>query len=327
MSTAAKQRLLNNINTRLYDVVTAAQRDKIMALISEEMIAFDTEEIISAPAKVSLDLMEEFINAKTIEGKTGSTLSQYRYILNRFLSDVGTPVPQITVYHIRAYLMSERNRGVSDSSISGYRSVLCSFFGWLYKESLIPKDPMLNIGTIKTPKVVRLPYSDVEIERLKSACKTVRDKALICFMLATGCRVSEVCGVDRDAVSWSDMRCKVLGKGNKERIVYLDSVAIMYLKQYLSDRKDSSPALFVSRHGKRMTPAGIQVMLRRLGEKIGIENVHPHRFRRTLATNLINRGMPIQEVAHVLGHEKIDTTMTYIYIENQNVQAAYRRYS
>lgn len=327
MSTAAKQRLLNNINTRLYDVVTAAQRDKIMALISEEMIAFDMEEIISAPAKVSLDLMEEFINAKTIEGKASSTLSQYRYILNRFLSDVGTPVPQITVYHIRAYLMSERNRGVSDSSISGYRSVLCSFFGWLAKESLIPKNPMLNIGTIKTPKVVRLPYSDVEIERLKSACKSIRDKALICFMLATGCRVSEVCGVDRDAVSWPDMRCKVLGKGSKERIVYLDPVVIMYLKQYLSDRKDSSPALFASRNGERMTPAGIQVMLRRLGEGTGIENVHPHRFRRTLATNLINRGMPIQEVAHVLGHEKIDTTMDYIYIENNRVQAAYRRYS
>ena len=223
--------------------------------------------------------------------------------------------------------MAERRRGIADSSLEGTRSIMRSFFSWLQREGLIRIDPTGNLGAVKAPKVVRLPYSDVEIERLKAACATVRDRAIVCFLLSTGCRISEVVGLDRGAINWQDMCCKVYGKGAKERMVYLDTVTAMYLKQYLAERSDDCQALFASRRGDRLTVSGIQAMLRNLGEATGIPNVHPHRFRRTLATRLIDRGMPIQEVAHVLGHEKLDTTMAYVYIDNANVRAAYQKYS
>lgn len=275
----------------------------------------------------SLDMLEAFLNAKEIEGKSKGTIERYRYALTRMLTELNAPISRITVFHLRQYLMNERNRGITDSTLNGVRSVMCSFFNWLQREALVQQNPTANLGPIRCPRVVRLPYSDVEIERLKSACESPRDRAIVCFLLSTGCRISEVIALNRNAINWQEMSCKVLGKGNKERIVYLDSVSVMYLKQYLNSRTDTDPALFYSRRGTRLTVAGIQNMLRGLGEAANVENVHPHRFRRTLATRLIDRGMAIQEVAHILGHEKLDTTMRYVYIDNANVRVSYQRHT
>lgn len=327
MSIASKQQLIRGIGAKLADAVTVAQMDRILATLSEELEHYEVEAVHDDSPCVSLDLLDEFLSAKQIEGKSAKTLACYRYRLAGMLREIGTPVSSITVYHLRGYLMAERKRGLADSTLEGIRSILRSFFSWLEREGLIQTDPTANLGAVKVPKVVRLPYSDVEIERLKNACKTVRDRAIVCFLLSTGCRISEVVGLDRSGIDWVRMSCKVFGKGAKERIVYIDTVTAMYLKQYLAERTDTNPALFSSCYGDRLTVVGIQRMLQRLGQATGIPNVHPHRFRRTLATRLIDRGMPIQEVAHVLGHEKLDTTMRYIYIDNTNVQTAYKKYS
>lgn len=327
MSQAAKQQLVKALGEELNDELTAAQLKKVLSTLVLKLEGFEVESLGSPDSSISFDLLDDFLNAKIIEGKSPKTVERYRYILTKALTKINCPVAMITVMHLRSYMMEERNRGVADSTLEGLRSILRSFFSWLHREGIIPTDPTGNLTTVKCARIVRYPYSDVELEKLKAGCKTVRDKALVCFLLSTGCRVSEVIKLNFTAIDFTGMSCKVLGKGNKERIVYIDNVTAMYLKQYLTQRKDGSDALFASRGGNRLTVAGIQETLRVLGERTGVQNVHPHRFRRTLATNLINRGMPIQEVAHILGHEKLDTTMRYVFIDDVNVKAAYQKYS
>ena len=222
--------------------------------------------------------------------------------------------------------MDEKKKGLQDSSIEGVRCVLSSFFSWSWKEGLLKNNPCANIGAVKCQKKIRLPFSAVDIEKLKKACKSQRDKALVCFLLSTGARISEVCALNRDAISYDLLECTVLGKGNKERTVYIDEVTAMELRAYMSARKDNSPALFAGKGTERMTPHGVREMLTDLGAAAGVENVHPHRFRRTLATHLIDRGMAVQDVAYILGHEKLDMTMKYIFINANNVKSAYRRF-
>jgi len=223
--------------------------------------------------------------------------------------------------------MAEKERGISNGTLDGIRSTLSSYFGWLQKEGLIEKNPCGNLGTIKCAKVVRQPYSSEDLERLKEGCKTLRDKAIVSFLLSTGCRISEVCGLNRDDIHFDTLECKVLGKGNKERIVYLDAVSAMFVKRYLNGRKDDNPALFVGKFKERLEPGGTRIMLKALERRTGVENIHPHRFRRTLATNLISRGMAIQEVAAILGHERIDTTMKYVCLDKSAVKNSYRKYA
>ena len=316
--------ILGNIEEKLSSVLVANDMSRTMEIIRDELLgAHGPEE----RQQFNPDIMEGYLDAKAIEGRAKSTIERYRYVLTKALEHIGLPERKITVHHLRAYLMSERQRGISDGTLEGIRSAFSAYFDWLHKEALISKNPCTNLGTIKGPKVMRLPYSDVEIERLKEACGEIRDKAIICFLLATGCRISEVVALDRNDVDMQRMCCKVLGKGSKERVVYIDNVTRMHLRKYLAARTDLSPALFAGKGSERMTPGGVRKMLKTVGEIAHVENVHPHRFRRTLATNLINRGMPIQEVARVLGHDKLDTTMEYIYIDDRDVQTSYRKYS
>lgn len=327
MSLGAKQQLVKELGEQLSDELTATQLKTVLSTLVRKLEGFEVEAIADPSSSISMDLLKDFLNAKIIEGKSPKTIERYKYILTKALTQINCPATKVTVAHLRAWLMGERTRGVADSTLEGSRSILRSYFSWLHREGIITIDPTANLTTIKCAKIVRMPYSDVEIERLKAGCKSVRDKALVCFLLSTGCRVSEVVGLNFTAVDYTDMSCKVRGKGNKERIVYIDSVTAMYLKQYMAIRKDGTDALFAARGGRRFTAAGIEKLLRELGERTGIQNVHPHRFRRTLATNLINRGMPIQEVAHILGHEKLDTTMRYVFIDDVNVKTAYQKYS
>jgi site-specific recombinase XerD len=218
-------------------------------------------------------------------------------------------------------------RGIQDRTLEGIRSVYCSYFGWLQKEGLLPSNPCANLTAIKSTKKVRVPYTDVDIEKLKEACQCNRDKALISFLLSTGCRISEVCGLNRDSINFVSGECTVLGKGDKERVVFIDDVTGMLLRRYLSERSDNYDALFVGRGSERMTPGGVRARLHRIAAEAGVENVHPHRFRRTLATSLIDRGMKIQDVASILGHDKLDTTMQYVFMNKDNVKNEYKKYA
>ena len=326
MAIEGKLELLGKIEDRLGYLLTAHDMAAAMEVIRDELSPC-TVQMPEPEGDPDGDMMEAYLSAKAIEGRSVKTLERYRYILVRLLRAVRVTERHMTVFHLRGFLMAERQRGVSDSTLEGYRSVFSAYFNWLQREAQIVQNPCVNLGPIKCPKVVRLPYSDVEIERLKEACDNPRDKAMICFMLSTGCRISEVCGLNRADIDYQGMQCKVHGKGDKERIVFIDNITRMNLRRYELARADDSPALFAGRGSDRMTPGGVRKQLKAIGRAAGVENVHPHRFRRTLATNLINRGMPIQEVARILGHDQLDTTMKYVYLDDRDVQVSYRKYS
>lgn len=320
-----KMELMSRIESNLAHILTAVDLNQAMSVIAGELDTCKIE--IEHQEEVEMDMLNAYLEAKEIEGRSKKTIERYRYIITRMMETVKTSTRKITVFHLRSYLMTERQRGISDRTLAGYRDVFCAYFNWLQKESLITSNPTSNLGSVKCMKQVNLPFTDVDIERLKAACGYVRDKAIICFLLTTGCRISEVVGLNREDVDIKNMQCKVLGKGNKERIVYFDNITAMYLKKYLNSRSDCLHALFIGKGSQRMTPGGVRKMLNQIASYAGVEHVHPHRFRRTLATNLINRGMSIQEVARILGHDKLDTTMRYIYINDKDVQMVYRKYS
>lgn len=330
MSIADKQIFLRELKERLGDFIPGNQIDRILEETSDVLVDF---EMISTPTggdDDSEDLLKYFLDAKRVEGRAESTLERYSYLLQRLRKDTGVPFSRMTVYHIRGYFTSERSRGISASTIEGYRSAYAEFFKWLAREGLIKSDPMVSVSPIKQPTVERLPFSPVELERIEAAAMDPddhRDIAIINFLTSTGCRVSEMCGADRADVDFQKQQLTVLGKGAKERTVWFDDVAAFYLEKYLKERTDDDPALFLGRAGIRMQPGGVRAMLKRIEEKSGVENVHPHRFRRTRATTLIDKGMVIQDVATILGHRKLDTTMTYVYIDKRNVANNFRKYA
>ena len=236
------------------------------------------------------------------------------------------------MYHVRNWLAAEKNRGIKDSTLEGNRQVLSSYFGWLFREGLIERNPMCNIGAIKVPKVEKETYSEVEMSKLMAACRTLREKAIISFLASTGCRVSEMVELNRDQVDLKNQEVVVHGKGNKERIVYFDSVTANLLERYLNRRKDKEDALFIGQQftknkPERLQAGGVRWLLNKIGKKAGVKHVHPHKFRRTLATEMARHGMPIQTVSRLLGHEKIETTMEYVMLKKEDLKSDYRRYA
>lgn len=240
------------------------------------------------------------------------------------------PLYEITTYDLRYYLADyKRQRNVSNRTLDGMRRCLSSFFNWLSAEGWIGRNPCAALAQIKYTKVVKKPYSAPEMERLKQACTSLRDLALIEFLYASGCRVSEVVRLNRSDINFLTNDAVVLGKGNKERKIYLTPVAMMHLTDYLNSRTDSNPCLFASLKAPygRLSKAGIETALKVIGKRAGVDNVHPHRYRRTLATNLLDRGANIQDVAAILGHADLKTTQIYCFISQSNVQAAYHKYA
>ena len=329
MSIASRTQLMRELSTVVGHYVTADKIDEIMALVSEKIGRYSVEIDAASTGSDSEtdDLLKAFLSAKEVGGRSPKTIARYAYICRRALKQMGAPIREISVYHLRKYLSDEKARGVSDSTLDGNREVLSSLFGWLHNEGLIKANPTRNLGTIKVLKKVRKPYSQTDIEKLKEKCKTARDKAIICLLLSTGCRISEICNLNRDDLDFINKEVTVLGKGNKERTVFLDDVCIMVLTRYLNERTDDNPALFIGKRHERLEPGGVREMLHVLAQKAGVENVHPHRFRRTLATNLIDHGMELQNVSQILGHERLDTTMKYIYTSKGDLKNLYRKYA
>lgn len=327
MTIGAKKEFISEVRKDVGDILTLTMTDKVTEIIDSHLSNYDLNRLDNN-GKIDTDsvgLLKTYLDAKRTEGRSPKTINRYSYIAERALKDIGVPIISISVYDIRSYLMELIDGGMQASSVEGVRSVLSAMFGWLWKEGLIKSNPCANVGAIKVEKKERLPFSDVEVQLILNACDDIRNTAIIHFLLSTGCRVSELCDLRISDVDLIECECKVHGKGNKWRTVYFDSATMVALKKYLSVRKDSNPHLFVGLRGN-IKPQGIRAMLKEIEKKSGVENVHPHRFRRTLATNLINRGMPIQEVACILGHDKIDTTMTYVYIEKENVKNAYKKF-
>lgn len=273
-------------------------------------------------------LLRKYLATKRVEGKSEKTIKRYAELLSTFISRLDRRLCEITAFDIRLYLsMYKERRKVNNRTLDNMRKVLSSFFGWLHDEEFLPRNPCRAVKRIKYDKVIRLPFSGEDLEKLKNACTNARDMALIHFLHATGCRVSEVVSVDRADIDFQNRQLVVYGKGGKERTVYLTQVAVMYLEEYLKERKDSNKALFTGKGSSRLQKNGIEAALKRLGMRAEVENVHPHRFRRTLATELIARGAALQDVQMILGHEDIRTTQIYVYVDRKNVKNTYGKYA
>lgn len=330
MAMESKVELLRNVEAALADKVTVSDMNQIMRILTDVLEGYDVR-TITEWTEESDDCLTCYLSALSVECRSQKTIDRYKYIISRMMDFVKVPTRKVTVYHLRAYLAAEKARGISDQTLEGYREIFSAYFNWLQRETLIERNPTANLGTVKCEKKEKKTYTAIELEKLNTEVVKfelgVRDRAIINFLASTGCRISEMTGLNRDAVNLDALECIVHGKGNKERTVYLTDVAGMLIRQYLSERKDDHPALFIGKNKKRLNPGGVRVMLNKVAEAAGVEHVHPHKFRRTLATELSRHGMPIQEVAKILGHERIDTTMKYVVLNKDDIKTSYRRFA
>lgn len=275
------------------------------------------------------DLVESFIDAKRLEGCSERTLSFYRNTINKMCESIDKRIKAITTEDLRCYLSGYQNsNSVSKVTIDNIRRNLSSFFSWLEDENYILKSPVRRIHRIKASTSVKETYSDEELEKLRDSCAEIRDLALIDILASTGMRVGELVRLNRADIDFNERECVVLGKGDKERMVYFDARTKIHLQNYLNERTDDEEALFVSLKAPftRLEIGGVETRLKKLGEALNIDKVHPHKFRRTMATTAIDKGMPIEQVQKLLGHEKIDTTLHYAMVKQSNVKNAHRKY-
>ena len=274
-------------------------------------------------------LVESFIAAKRLEGCSERTLVFYKNTIEKTLCAIAKNIKAITTEDLRGYLSEYQNsNSVSKVTIDNIRRNLSSFFSWLEDENYILKSPVRRIHRVKATTSVKETYSDEDLERLRDGCTELRDLALIDILASTGMRVGELVRLNRADINFNERECVVFGKGDKERVVYFDTRTKIHLQNYINERADDNPALFVGlkEPHDRLEIGGVETRLKKLGNMIEIEKVHPHKFRRTMATTAIDKGMPIEQVQKLLGHEKIDTTLNYAMVKQSNVKNAHRKY-
>ena len=327
-----REQMIKEISTAMAAVLTIEQ----VAILNKTLIEVVNKYEVTA-MEVGNDhgdesnerLLEKFIAAKRIEGRTKPTLLYYESTIRHLLSDVPGSLLNFTAEDIRDYLSDfQQKRQSSSVTVNNIRRIFSSFFSWLEQEDYIIKSPMRRIHKVKTGTRVKSTISDEEMEILRDHCNSKRDLAMIDFLASTGIRVGELVRLNRTDINFNERECIVSGKGNKQRIVYFNARAKTHLKNYLAERVDNNPALFVSLHQPtaRLKISGVETRLRKLGRETGVMHVHPHKFRRTLATAAIDRGMPVEQVQRLLGHVKIDTTMQYAMVNQNNVKMSHRRY-
>lgn len=273
--------------------------------------------------------LEAFLAAKSIEGCSKKTIAYYELTISKALAAINKPILRMTTQDLRAYLSDYQVRRSSSAvTINNMRRVLSSFFSWLEDEGVLFKSPMRRIKAIKTPTKVKTTFTSEQVERMREASSCLRDLAIIDLLTTTGMRVSELVGLDRDDFDIEKRECVVLGKGDKERMVYFDDRAKMHLIAYFDARNDDNAAAFICRnnHDRRLGKDGVEKVVRKIGERAGVEYAHPHKFRRTLATKAIGKGMPIEQVQHLLGHQRIDTTLHYAMVDEVNVKMSHGRF-
>ena len=279
--------------------------------------------------KENVELLGAFISSKKVEGCSDKTIHYYKSSIEKLIATVKKNVCDIATNDIRCYLAEQQEqRGLSKVTIDNLRRIYSSFFSWLEDEDYITKTPVRRIHKVRTDALVKEVLTDENIEVLRDSCQELRDIAMIDLLLSTGMRVGELVKINRDDIDFQERQCIVFGKGNKEREVYFNARTKIHLKKYLEQRTDTNPALFVSLHEPhtRLTISGVEVRLRQLGKRVNLNKVHPHKFRRTLATMAIDKGMPIEQVQKMLGHVKIDTTLHYAMVNQTNVKIAHRKF-
>ena len=301
--------------------------DKITIILNDYEITERCTDIVPVEGK-NERLLKKYLACLMVDGKSEKTAYQYRRTLIRLSDFLHMDYTDMGTYDIRYYLASEKERGIADRTLENQRANLSAFFQWMTTEEIIPKNPMAKIKPITYPDEIRKAFSDVEIDKLRFACKDDKERAIIEFLLASGVRVTELSEMLVEDVDFQTMDVHVVhGKGAKERMTYISPVALERLKKYILGRPESDcKYLFYNCKHQQLEPGGIRHILNRIAERAGVSNVHPHRFRRTFATKLAKRGMNVQDIQKLLGHSDISTTMEYVSMDDTTVKASYKKY-
>ena len=309
------------------------QRIKLKEILTEICLNYHIE-ILEQSQKQEIqknneEILNKFISSKEIEGCSVRTLKYYKDNITKMLDTVNLPINEITTETLRNYLSNYKNNSTAGMvTIDNIRRTLSSFFAWLENEDYIVKSPVRRIHKVKATKKVKETLTDENLEKLRDTCSNVRDLAILELLISTGMRVGELTRLNISDINFQERSCIVLGKGNSEREVYFSAKNKMYIKKYLETRTDNNEALFVSliKPYNRLGISGIEILIRNLGKDANINKVHPHKFRRTMATMAIDKGMPVEQVQKLLGHIKIDTTMEYAMVNQNNVKNSHRKY-
>ena len=324
-----KQDLIKDVIQGMLPYLNNAQSEKLQELLQYTLTNYDIKEKQYQEISSEHNFVELFLSAKRIEGCSEKSLKYYMTTIETMLDELKKDVRHIITDDIRGYLTDyQKKKKSSKVTIDNIRRILSSFFSWLEDEDYILKSPVRRIHKVKSGTNIKETYSDEALELMRDSCTELRDLAIIDILASTGMRVGEMVLLNRNDIDFNERECIVVGKGNKERVVYFDARTKIHLQNYLNSRRDDNPALFVSLRApyERLQISGIEVRLREHGKKLGLQRVHPHKFRRTLATMAIDKGMPIEQLQQLLGHRKIDTTLQYAMVKQSNVKIAHRRY-
>lgn len=325
-----KQELMTDVMQQMLPHLDNAQMKWLKRALEQALYHYEvSDKEVQQEEDDSNNLIAMFIAAKRIEGCSEKTLKYYQTTIDAMVSSLGKNVRHILTEDLRAYLTDYQKRNESSRvTIDNIRRILSSFFSWLEDEDYIIKSPVRRIHKVKTASSIKETYSDEDLEKMRDNCEELRDLAIIDMLTSTGIRVGEMVLLNRDDIDFSERECVVFGKGDKERVVYFDGRAKLHLKEYLDSRTDDNPALFVTLRAPydRIQIGGIEHRLREMGRRLNIQKVHPHKFRRTLATMAIDKGMPIEQLQRLLGHQRIDTTLQYAMVKQSNVKMAHRKY-
>jgi len=326
-----KDKLMTYIQTKMAPILSDMQFEELQSVLTESFHGIEVAEQREADAAEidkGFDLLQVFLSAKQIEGRSTKTLRYYEATARKMLAEVRKPVRDICTEDLRFYLTKYQERGARKTTIDNMRRIFSSFLGWLEAEGYILKNPVHRIGKIKADKVVKEVFSCENLEVLRDFCTERRDLAIVDLLASTGMRVGELVQLNRTDMKYHEMECVVKGKGNSERVVYFDARTTIHLLTYLATRTDTNPALFVSFMAphNRLLIGGVEARLHMIGKRANLSGVHPHKFRRTLATRAIDKGMPIEQVQKLLGHVRIDTTMQYAMVSQTNVKNSHRKY-
>ena len=324
-----KQDLIKDIVQGMLPYLNNAQNEKLQEVLQYTFVNYDVTENKKQENNSEQNYMELFLSAKRIEGCSEKSLIYYKSTIETMLDELQKDVKRIVTDDIRRYLTEYQEKKKSSKvTIDNIRRILSSFFSWLEDEDYILKSPVRRIHKVKTGTNIKETYSDESLELMRDNCTELRDLAIIDMLASTGMRVGEMVLLNPHDIDFNDRECIVFGKGSKERVVYFDARTKIHLQNYLKSRTDDNPALFVSLKSphERLKIGGVEVRLREYGKKLGLQKVHPHKFRRTLATMAIDKGMPIEQLQQLLGHRKIDTTLQYAMVKQSNVKIAHRKY-
>lgn len=326
-----KEKLVNTILQEMLPFLNNAQINKLQKVLNYEFekLEIKIKNSNSLEIQSNSNLINLFISAKRIEGCSKKSLRYYQTTLEKMIDNIKKSIQEITTNDLRDYLTTYQNtKNPSKTTTDNVRRVFSSFFSWLEDEDYILKSPVRRIHKIKTGTIVKETYSDENLEIMRDNCDCIRDLALIDMLASTGMRVGELVLLNIEDINFNERECIVFGKGNKERVVYFDARTKIHLQNYLESRTDDNKALFVSLRApfERIKIGGIEARLRKLGRELNIPKVHPHKFRRTLATIAIDKGMPIEQLQRLLGHQRIDTTLQYAMVKQSNVKLAHKKF-